>query len=240
MYALHDEVREAIRQRIAHGTYVEGGPIPSTAQLSNEFDVSAITVKRAVRDLQSSGLLTAVPGKGTFVKTKRRFLRELDVGMSSIDDARRHGQALTMRLISMTREAITEPVLLTFDVKGGVKLCIRKIIYADAVPIMYDATYVSADTSETLLEEFGRSLITEALARNGVALSETRLIIDAAPASRQAQAALSIPLGYPVLRRAYQQTTTNKDIGIVGIVESPFDRLACSVTLPTKNVSTRS
>jgi DNA-binding GntR family transcriptional regulator len=240
MSALHDEVREALRSRIARGTYGEGGSIPSTAQLSHEFNVSAITVKRAVRDLQSSGLLTAVAGKGTFVKTKRRFLRELDVGMSSIDDARRHGQVLTMRIISVTREPITEPILLAFDVSGAVKLCIRKIIYADDVPVMYDATYVSTDTSELLLEEFGRSLVTEALEKSGVALAETRMINDAAPASTQAQEALSIPLGYPVLRRAYHQTTTRSGTEIVGIVESPFDRLACSVTLPMKNVSKRS
>lgn len=234
MNSLHEDVREKIRLRIANGTYVEGNPIPSAAQLSEEFSVSAITVKRALRDLQTSGLLTAVAGKGTFVKQQRRFLRELDVGMSSMEDARRHGQKLTMQMISITRETIKEPALLAFDNSGAVKLCIRKVVYADDVPVMYDSTYVSTDTPDAIVEECGRSLMTDSLNRNGVNLTETRLVIDAAPASSNAQEALSLPTGYPVLRRAYHQTTTNADIEIVGMVESPFDRLACTVTLPIK------
>lgn len=234
MNPLHEDVREQILQRIEGGTYVEGGPIPSTAQLGREFNVSPITVKRALRDLQMSGVLTSIPGKGTFVKMQRRFLRELDVGMSSVDDARRHGQKLTVRLLSVTRETITEPVLLTLDGSGSLKLCVRKIVYADDVPVMYDSTYVSTETPDSIVEGFGDGLVTEALTRNGIELAETRLIIDAAPASVAAQSAFSIPAGYPVLRRAYHQKTTRVDLEIVGIVESPFDRLACSVTLPIR------
>ncbi|SFD63514.1 GntR family transcriptional regulator, histidine utilization repressor [Bosea sp. CRIB-10] len=234
MSSLHEGVREEIRKRIADGTYLEGGAIPSAAQLSDEFGVSAITVKRALRDLQTSGLLTAVAGKGTFVKQQRRFLRELDVGMSSTEDARRHGQKLTMQLISITREMITDPSLRAFDKSGGIKFCIRKLACAGDLPIMYYVIYVSTTMPDSLVEEFGRSLTTDALKSINVAPTERRLVIDAAPASTYAQEAFSIPAGYPVLRRAYHQSTTNADIEIVGIIESPFDRLACSITLPIK------
>ncbi len=69
--SLHEGLRTEISRRIATGVYSRGEAIPSTAQLSEEFEVSPITVKRAVRDLQSAGMLTSVPGKGIFVKEQR-------------------------------------------------------------------------------------------------------------------------------------------------------------------------
>lgn len=230
--SLHEGVREEIRRRIAATVYAEGDLIPSAAQLSKEFDVSAITVKRALRDLQASGVLTAVAGKGTFVKKRRRFLRELDIGMSSSDDARRRGLQLTMRLVSITKEKISDPALLDFDASDAPKLCIRKIVSADGTPVMYDSTYVPAGLPDEILEECGRHLVTDALKNHAIALTAIRLIIDAAPASAAAQQAFSIPSGYPMLRRIYHQKTTRPDITVLGLVESPFDRLAVSVTLP--------
>ena len=230
--SLHEGVREEIRRRIAAGIYAEGEAIPSAAQFSEEFEVSAITVKRALRDLQASGVLTAVAGKGTFVKEQRRFLRELSIGKSSTEDARRRGLKLSMDLLSITREKIVDPSLLSFDASDVVKLCVRKIVYADGTPIMYDATYVSTDMPDEIVEEFSNCLVTDALQNHGVGLTDIQLIIDAAPASVAAQQAFSIPSGYPMLRRLYHQKTTKPDISVVGLVESPFDRLACSVTLP--------
>ncbi|WP_256095079.1 GntR family transcriptional regulator [Paraburkholderia nodosa] len=48
--SLHESVREELRRRIASGAY-SLSPIPSTAMLSEEFGVSSITVKRALRGL---------------------------------------------------------------------------------------------------------------------------------------------------------------------------------------------
>lgn len=99
---------------------------------------------------------------------------------------------------------------------------------------MYYVIYISTAMPDSLVEEFGRGLTTDALKTIDVAPTERRLVIDAASASPYAQEAFSIPAGYPVLRRAYHQMTTDADIEIIGIIESPFDRLACSITLPVE------
>ncbi|HTV70670.1 MAG TPA: GntR family transcriptional regulator [Rhizobiaceae bacterium] len=231
--SLHEGVRDEILKRIADGQYAEGGAIPSAALLSEEFSVSAITVKRALRDLQTSGALIAVAGKGTFVKRRQRFLRELDIGMSSMDNARRKGLTLTVDRVSVTREKIVDSTLLEFDAGRDLRLCVRKVILADGIPIMHDTTYFSNQLPDDLVEDFGRYIITEALKRHGIELAETRLVIDALPATAEAQQAFSIPSGYPMLRRVYCQKTTHDDMTVLGLAESPFDRLACTITLPT-------
>ncbi|MGY5795609.1 GntR family transcriptional regulator len=131
---LHETVREEILARIRSGVYKPEEPIPSAAMLTEEFSVSPITVKRALRDLHSAGALISVAGKGTYVKKHRRVLRELDVWLSSIDDA-------ALQLISITREKISDPTLRTFSPPEEAMLCVRKIIFADDEPFLYDATF---------------------------------------------------------------------------------------------------
>jgi DNA-binding GntR family transcriptional regulator len=229
--SLHEIVRAEIQKRVSTQVYAPGTAIPSTSMLSEEFDVSPITIKRALRDLQSAGLLTSTPGKGTYVKEQRRFLRELDVWMSSMDNARKLGFEPTMELVSITREKINDPTMEVFNPPAEAVLCVRKLILADGVPIMYDATFLSAELDSVIVDEFAERFVTDALHRHDVDVTNTRLVIDAAPASLGAQQAFSVPNGYPVLRRLYHITTTRPGISVFGIVESPFDRLACSVNL---------
>ncbi|RUW04659.1 GntR family transcriptional regulator, partial [Mesorhizobium sp. M1A.F.Ca.IN.020.06.1.1] len=62
--SLHESVREEILNRIGNGTYQPEALIPSTAMLGQEFGVSPITIKRALRDLQAAGILVSIAGKG--------------------------------------------------------------------------------------------------------------------------------------------------------------------------------
>ena len=52
---------------IASGLYRPGEKIPSEADLGDIYDVSRITVRRAVEELVKQGKLTKRQGKGTFV-----------------------------------------------------------------------------------------------------------------------------------------------------------------------------
>ena len=59
-----------IRDRIRLGRI--GPRMPSIMELASETDLSAATVKRALRVLRDEGLIYSVPGRGTFVKQNAR------------------------------------------------------------------------------------------------------------------------------------------------------------------------
>jgi len=226
--SLHEAVREEILKRIRNGTYQSENPIPSTAMLSEEFGVSPITVKRALRDLQASGVLTAVAGKGTFVKEQRRFLLELEGWMSPFDNT-------SIRLLSITREKISDPALQVFNPPTEPMLCVRKLIFfAAEVPVMYDATYLSSDVDNEIVDEFGERYITDALKRHAFEIAGTSHIIDAAPAAGQSAEVFGIPSGYSMLRRLYKIETNRSDVTIFGVLQAPFDRLAWSTNVSSK------
>ncbi|MBZ9982497.1 MULTISPECIES: GntR family transcriptional regulator [unclassified Mesorhizobium] len=237
---LHENVRHEIMRRVRAGEYAIGESLPSTAALAEEFAVSPITIKRALRDLQPTGILRSVPGLGTFVREQRRFVRDLDFSLTSHDDALRLGLKPTIRLLSLTQEKIQDPAFDALEPPDGLMLCVRKVISTDGTPIMYDTSYLPRSLSDEVVGEFGEKFISDALRAHGTQFTKTKLLIDAAPASEQAQQTFTIKNGYPTLRRLYRLSTTDKSFSVFGVTESPFDRLACVVELDARSKGSKS
>lgn len=64
---LYLQIKTALAQRIQDGDYQAHERLPSESELMKAFGVSRITVRQALRDLHSEGLVFSVQGKGTFV-----------------------------------------------------------------------------------------------------------------------------------------------------------------------------
>jgi GntR family transcriptional regulator len=61
------------------GGYQEGDLIPSERELSDRYDLSSTTIRRALNDLVQENFLERKAGKGTFVRLKKvnRNLRKV-------------------------------------------------------------------------------------------------------------------------------------------------------------------
>ena len=70
---LYVQIKDALRARIVDGTYAPYRQLPSEHELCVMFDVSRITVRQALGDLQKEGLLFKQHGKGTFVSKPKAF-----------------------------------------------------------------------------------------------------------------------------------------------------------------------
>lgn len=64
----HLRVYSALHQAITAGRWGVGEKLPSEAELVRQFGVSRITVGRAVKDLQTAGLVQRRAGAGTFIR----------------------------------------------------------------------------------------------------------------------------------------------------------------------------
>jgi DNA-binding GntR family transcriptional regulator len=63
------EIIEKLQDDISSGHYKAGNRLPSEAELVRRFGVSRMTVFRAMRELQSLGIVTRRVGSGTYVST---------------------------------------------------------------------------------------------------------------------------------------------------------------------------
>ena len=78
--ALYQMVYNRLIDSIRDGTYPEGSRLPSEAELTKMYFVSRITTKKALNMLAQRGLVTRLPGKGTYVTVssdKPEFLERL-------------------------------------------------------------------------------------------------------------------------------------------------------------------
>ncbi len=77
---LYKQIAVHIKKEIASGTFKVGEKIPSQRELAEQYDVSMITVKKAISDLINEEILYSRVGKGTFVARKTKRSNLSDVG----------------------------------------------------------------------------------------------------------------------------------------------------------------
>lgn len=85
---LYVQVRENLRESLI-GT-APGEKIPTEGELSQAFSVSRITIRRAIDDLVSEGLLVRHQGKGTFLESPK-LIHELNAITSWTDQLKALG-----------------------------------------------------------------------------------------------------------------------------------------------------
>ncbi|MDD4715241.1 MAG: GntR family transcriptional regulator [Oscillospiraceae bacterium] len=98
---IYEQIASQIKNLILGGALKEGGALPSMRRLAQELRISVITTKRAYEELEREGLISSVPGKGSFVACKDpEWIREEHLRMveellrRAADMARRGGISL--------------------------------------------------------------------------------------------------------------------------------------------------
>lgn len=76
---LYVQIADLLKKDIENGVFKQTGRIPTEGALAEQYQVSRITVRKAVEELVGQGLVEKKQGKGTFV-TSQRFSRHLDTG----------------------------------------------------------------------------------------------------------------------------------------------------------------
>ncbi|MFI7152997.1 GntR family transcriptional regulator [Nonomuraea sp. NPDC050022] len=62
------QIADDLRAQIRGGSLAPGTPLPSTAQLAEQYDASLSVVKMAVGILRNEGLVIGQQGKGVYVR----------------------------------------------------------------------------------------------------------------------------------------------------------------------------
>lgn len=68
-WGAYKAIAAAVRERIVTGEFAPGAALPSEATLSAEYRVARGTLRRALDQLATEGLVTSKPGRGRVVAT---------------------------------------------------------------------------------------------------------------------------------------------------------------------------
>jgi len=67
---MYREIADQLRQRIESGGFESGAQMPTEADLQAEYNASRNTIREAIKQLTTLGLVETRPGQGTFVSPK--------------------------------------------------------------------------------------------------------------------------------------------------------------------------
>lgn len=154
---LYREVYEALKSRIQSGEYELGAALPSEPKLRDEFNVSTITVRRAIHELSLDGLVEPRQGVGNIVRNASESI--VVVGMSSFtsDVARGRLRLVRTLLIDNMLPAGAE-IADKLNVQGGSLL--RHLVRLDCegnVPLSVDEVFIPPALASSVTSEIAAS-----------------------------------------------------------------------------------
>lgn len=143
-------IAKELAARVTAGAYPPGSPLPTGAELCEEFGVSPMTLRKALARLKSQGVITAVRGKGTFVRSPSlgESLFRLDpIAGGWIDEA------VEIRLLSAAMSRADDQVARVLEVATGDRVIyLRRLVLREGRPVMYHKEYIMYDPRWPLVE----------------------------------------------------------------------------------------
>ena len=138
---LYLQLANFIRDAIERGEYEHDTQIPTESELIQKYQVSRITVRKALDELTEEGLLVRKQGKGTFVSTNKSI--QINYPFMPFDEAvALAGKSPSTRLLSYSTESPSKKTSQFLKIsESDFVICIRRARYADNEPVMLETDY---------------------------------------------------------------------------------------------------
>lgn len=140
-------IKHFVCEAIKTGALCPGDRLPSEAELVARFGVSRMTVNRALRELQSAGILTRRAGSGSFVAEPRPIGHMIEI-RNIADEVRARGHAYRARVVCNEPVRATAETAALLNVPAGTRLFRSVIVHhEDEWPIQLEDRIVLASAA---------------------------------------------------------------------------------------------
>lgn len=159
-------VKNKLLEDIGQGVYKKGDKLPTEREMCELFNVSRITVRQALAELENEGWVQRTQGRGTFVRQheaaqKNKFEQPLNSNYSFSEELRKQGVTPSTRVLSLTRIIARPPLTEKLQVAEGHMIdVLLRLRLADEVPYAYETSYVPS--------EYLNGASSDAIARDGL------------------------------------------------------------------------
>ncbi|MEU6740334.1 GntR family transcriptional regulator [Streptosporangium sandarakinum] len=153
--AVFRQIADHLRDAIERGRLSPGDKLPSEAKLMDHYAVARMTVRNAIQELQTEGLVVSEHGRGVFVRprppVKRlasdRFARRHREGKAAfIAESEAAGAAPTVDMIQVTEAAAPADIAERLKVDPGEVVVVRSRRYSlDGRPVETATSYIPAE-----------------------------------------------------------------------------------------------
>jgi GntR family transcriptional regulator len=229
---LHLDISEQIQQQIINGHYLPGNKLPSERELIREWQVSRITIRRAIANLVQQGLVTTHQGKGAFVTEKCKVAYTLSNPLTFLENDLAD-KGIELSLQNITFELVTPPTevqtILQLPAQNPTAYLQKKLLLTNKVPGGVDITYILPEIGQKLATELKQNMTFPILERHNWHIDRVAAMIECTNANLELSEYLDIPLGHPLLVYRHTAYTTNNRPLVHGETISRGDRFCYSV-----------
>ena len=188
-------------KKIEMGEYQENTPILSERELMETYQVSRITVRRAIDELVNEGYLYKIQGKGTYIKgdTSNQDLFSIS---SCTEDVLRLGKRPGRRVLQAESLRADAKRAKALQITGGdTVFCLGRVTLADGEPLNYTRTYLPEKLFPGIGRfDFSRTSLYRILEQEyGVKITTARRTIEAILAKDEIAEYLEVEEGMPLI-----------------------------------------
>jgi GntR family transcriptional regulator len=153
---LWQQVIDLIRRNIESGAWAPDTQIPSERELCDQFGISRTTVRQALAEAETEGLLMRIHGKGTYVASPR--VRQPLFQITGFEETLRTlGLTPGARLLEFRQVAADVPTASLLDLAPGSEVCrVHMLGLGSGEPMAVYESVVPGAYGTTLREEIER------------------------------------------------------------------------------------
>ncbi len=192
----------SLRDEITNGTLAPGTRLPGEHKLADSFDVSRITIRRALDALALDGLIEKRAGSGSVVLRRSDDEQRIAADFATlIPQLVEMDRTTTARLLSFSYTKASEAVAKALGLDAGEKVqtAVRVRSFGDQ-PFSHLTTHVPEGIAESYGEaDLATQPLFRLLERSGVAVDSAHQSVSAALAVPNVAEALNISVGSPLL-----------------------------------------
>ena len=187
-------IKTTLKDRLLGGDYSEGFPLPSEPQLAREFEVSRMTARRAIDELEREGYVYRVQGAGTF-PTGKRFRQGMFRVRPFKEWARDPDQH--NKILQSMQLAATPEIANVLQVQAGDPVIfLHRLRFAGQEPLVIEKRYIDATLAGSLLShDLAAESIHEVLVSMGVPMTRVEQSLEAVNLRQEESDLLRVPLG---------------------------------------------
>ena len=219
-----------LTEQIESGHYPVGTAIPTEAELQQRFDVSRHTVREALRELKTRGLVAARAGVGTLVRARAPRTSFMQ-GVGTLEEVIQFGEATRMKLLGRESVVADEALAEQVGTRPGQELLRVSLLRhrpREALPAGWLHVYLRPEHAEVVgrIESARQPVLRLVERRFGVHIAEVVQQIVAATLTAAQARILKSRAGQPALNvtRQYFDAQDRLVMATVGLY--PSDRFS--------------
>lgn len=199
----HYQLSEIIRKLIVQDQWKQGDRLPSEREFCETFEVSRITVRKALDSLAAEGLIRTSKGIGTFVSERKYPERWASFPIGFTDSLASQGYRIETRVLSLETISPPEKIAKALEISpGGVVVHLHRLRFIAQEPILIVSSYLPQHLVPGIEQnDFTHQSLYQVLRSNyGLKIDKVKRGIEAVAATEEESLLLHVANGAPLLQ----------------------------------------